>query len=94
MQLLSHLTAVVSPRRSGIAGPCWDRGCLRPGGTRLSLFVNRAALRSAKDVTQSHRPCHLAEVPLAEAGFTVRLTVDSRSKTLLVIEVSQLEPCR
>jgi hypothetical protein len=91
VQLLAHLAAVVSPRRGRIGRPSWGGSSLRPGGTLLTLFVGGAASRGSQDVPQSHRPCHLSEVPLSEAGLAVRLTIDPGGETLLVIDVSELE---
>lgn len=91
MQLLAHLAAMVSPRGGRIARPCRSRGGLRPCG---SLFVEGTAPGGSQDVTESHAPRHLSEVPLPEAGFTVRLPLDPGGKTLFVIDVSQLEPGR
>jgi hypothetical protein len=94
VQLLSHFPAVVSPGRGRIARPGGDRGGLRPCGPVLSLLLGCAAPRGSQHVTQSHCPHHLSEVPLAEAGLAIRLTVDPCGETLLVIDVSELERSR
>jgi hypothetical protein len=94
VQLLPHLAPVGAARSGLIARPNRACGRLRPGRTLQSLFIDATAPCRAKYVAESHRPCHLAEVPLAETGFAVRLTVDPRCETLLVIDVSELEPCR
>ena len=42
-------------------------------------------------MTESNRPGHLAEVPLAERGLALGLSLDPGGETLLVVEVGELK---
>src|SRR2546421_12594205 len=88
MQLFAHLAPVIPSRGGRVGGSSRHGG--GPDRGRLSLFVDDAD-RGTKYVPESHRPGHLAEVPLAEPGLAIRLAIDSGSETLLVVDVGHLK---
>ena len=42
-------------------------------------------------MTESNRPGHLAEVPLAERGLALGLSLDPGGETLLVVQIGELK---